>query len=381
MLELGFLVVAAVGAPDANTLESLRALGYVDSAPTSNPEERGVTLLREPAYPGMNLLSSRHKATAHLVDMQGEIHHSWQDPGAGQWMHVELQPDGDILALTKDAFLTRLDSDSRVVWRLRTRVHHDFTVASDGRILALSRRIAHKTFRGMGKMPVLEDTLVWVSPRGEIISEHSVFDRVRHFVSKNRIQSLHRAVKRRKPWKKIARPEYEGDLTHTNSVEILDLPVAGVAPAGSILLSMRELNRIAILDAELTTVLWVWGGPKLQGQHHATQLDNGNILVFDNGVERRSSRVIEVDPASREMVWTYSNPELFTRLRGAAQMLPNGNVLVTESDSGHAIEVTRDRKIVWEFWNPEVRTDRGRTERDAIYRLLRYPPSYFAANE
>ena len=37
---------------------------------------------------------------------------------------------------------------------------------------------------------------------------------------------------------------------------------------------------------------------------------------------------------------------------GSTQRLPNGNTLVTESDSGRAFEVTADREIVWEFYNP-----------------------------
>ncbi|MEM6733340.1 MAG: hypothetical protein AAF658_17405, partial [Myxococcota bacterium] len=69
------------------------------------------------------------------------------------------------------------------------------------------------------------------------------------------------------------------------------------------------------------------------------------------------------------------------RLRRSAQALPNGNVLITESDSGHALEVTRTHQVVWEFWNPEVRTNLKTPRRDAIYRLIRYPQSYSASLE
>ncbi len=375
MTVIGLVLAAALGAPDVDTLDSLRALGYLDSVPTDNPEDRGVTLLRGGAYYGMNLLSSRHKATAHLVDMEGEIHHNWRDPGARQWMHAELQPNGDLLAVTKDTFLTRLDSDSKVRWRLRLRAHHDFAVARDGRILALSRRHSTEVFPGFGKLPVLEDTLVWISPTGKILSERSLLDLVKHMIPEARLEVLHGAVKKKAPWRRLTLPEYPGDLTHANSVEFLDSPIDGIAPAGAIMISIRELNRVVIVDASLRKLLWVWGAEQLEGQHDATQLENGNILVFDNGVRRERSRVLEIDPKSRTVVWSYAHPKLFTRLRGAAQMLPNGNVLITESDSGHAIEVTREKKVVWEFWNPEVRTDRGRAERDAIYRLVRYPPS------
>ena len=49
-------------------------------------------------------------------------------------------------------------------------------------------------------------------------------------------------------------------------------------PEALILLSVREINRIVILNATAKEVLWEWGKGWLQGQHHATLLDNGNIL-------------------------------------------------------------------------------------------------------
>jgi hypothetical protein len=47
------------------------------------------------------------------------------------------------------------------------------------------------------------------------------------------------------------------------------------------------------------------------GQHAPTPLENGKILIFDNGViVRRPAavlRVIEVNPATNEIVWTYQD--------------------------------------------------------------------------
>ena len=42
----------------------------------------------------------------------------------------------------------------------------------------------------------------------------------------------------------------------------------------------------------------------------------------------------------------------FTATCGTAERLPNGNTLITESDNGRAFEVTPDKEIVWEFYNP-----------------------------
>jgi hypothetical protein len=63
-------------------------------------------------------------------------------------------------------------------------------------------------------------------------------------------------------------------------------------------------------------------------------------------------------------------------LRGDAQALPNGNVLITESTKGRVLEITRAGEIVWEFWSP-TRGEANR--RRQIYRMLRLPAERFDA--
>ena len=90
-------------------------------------------------------------------------------------------------------------------------------------------------------------------------------------------------------------------------------------------------------------------------QHQPTLLPNGNLLVFDNQGHNGRSKVIEIDPATQAVVWSYCDSEstpLFSRTCGSSQRLPNGNTLITESDYGRALEVTAAGDIVWEFRNP-----------------------------
>lgn len=82
-------------------------------------------------------------------------------------------------------------------------------------------------------------------------------------------------------------------------------------------------------------------------------------MVFDNwgGRSHKSvSRILEIDPVTQRVVWRYSGgeeEEFFSEIRGKQQALPNGNVLITESQEGRVLEVTRDakREIVWEYYN------------------------------
>jgi hypothetical protein len=55
-------------------------------------------------------------------------------------------------------------------------------------------------------------------------------------------------------------------------------------------------------------------------QHDPRPLPNGNLLIFDNGPHRRDhpapySRVIEVDPRTRAIVWEYRDQSLFDLLQ------------------------------------------------------------------
>ena len=103
-------------------------------------------------------------------------------------------------------------------------------------------------------------------------------------------------------------------------------------------------------------------------------LANGHIMVFDNGVKNKASRVVEMDPATGQIVWQYQAPvpqSFYTLSKGSAQRLDNGNTLITNSDNGKVFEVTSAGEIVWEyrctFYNQHDR-------RAAIVRAHRFVP-------
>jgi outer membrane protein assembly factor BamB len=140
------------------------------------------------------------------------------------------------------------------------------------------------------------------------------------------------------------------------------------------MLCFRNVNQIAILERETKSILWVWGEGELQWPHHPTMLDDGNILIFDNGVGREYSQVIEVDPTTGQIVWRYvGNPPqaFYSFSKGSPQRLPNGNTLICDSDNGRALEVTAEGETVWEWYNP-AKTEDGK--RIVVYRMTRLSP-------
>ena len=129
------------------------------------------------------------------------------------------------------------------------------------------------------------------------------------------------------------------------------------------LVSVRELETIAIIDGEEKTVVWALTG-LWRRQHDPILLDGGNILLFDNyaGPDADESRVAEFDPFSQKVFWEYRGNDdepFFSDVGGVNQRLPNGNTLIIESAFGRAFEVDPSGQIVWEYLNPHRAGENG----------------------
>jgi hypothetical protein len=143
----------------------------------------------------------------------------------------------------------------------------------------------------------------------------------------------------------------------------------------------------------------------------------GNMLIFDNGGAagygalvdglrdadgsplgtwpnkfRMFSRVIEINPVNKRVVWEFKQPRLsedldgdgkilgneklfFSNLMSSAQRLPNGNTLICEADVGRIFEVTESGEIVWEYAPTWLKSGGGMFD-GAVYRAYRVPYSW-----
>lgn len=323
------------------------------------PLVQGVTRYdAEKAYDGVNLVISAHRPEAALVDMKGRLLHTWTleygkafkvpkkffewTPHQTSWRRVHVYPNGDLLAIFEGIGMVKLDADSNLLWKHGGRAHHDIFVDDDGLIHTLARSV---TKNRMFPVPILEDFVLVISPDGKTVERHSL------------LEALYDSPFR---WFTSLIPNIN-DIFHANTVEVLDGRLADRIPAfaaGNWLVSMRNLDTIAVIDRETKRCVWAMAG-QWKMQHQPTVLENGNVLLFDNmgvrGAPGGGSRVIEFDPATREIHWSYqgTKKETFdTPYLGSSSRLPNGNTLITESVTGRAFEVTRDGEIVWEYVNP-----------------------------
>jgi outer membrane protein assembly factor BamB len=364
-----------LGAPDAETRRMLEALGYSAWADSASGEGEGGVLRLDAARaaPGASLYSSTTRASAQLVDLDGRVLRRWQDPAprAKGWDHVELGPDGALFAIDGNGVLQKWSADGQLLWRVDIAAHHDLAVADDGRVLVLVQ-----ARRDLGSvtppLPIVDNAIVTLAPDGTRLGEVWLGDVLGPLLSEKRRAEVARHQRERDPedWDPQAL-----DVFHANSLAILPRDLPGVGARGDVLVSVRGLDLLAVLALDPLRLVWSWGPGELELQHDASILPDGHFLVFDNGRRRRWSRVLELDPAAGRIVWEYgSAPEqrFFSAKRGGSQKLQNGNVLITDSESARAFEVTPEGDVVWEFLNPE----REGEKRAAIYRMTRHaaPP-------
>ncbi|MFL6196213.1 MAG: arylsulfotransferase family protein [Thermoanaerobaculia bacterium] len=353
----------------------VRALPYLQGYRPA--QDRPLVVLRDrtAAWPGLNLYVSGHAAEAELMDMDGRMLHRWRyplrrlwpdltaDPNNAKleyWRRAYLFPDGDLLGIYEGLGIVKLDARSRVLWSRRGGFHHDLSVQEDGSLWVLDRE---------GKI------LPRINPRQGVLEDFVT--ELDHSGRPLRRISILQALERSRWAGLLQRMPGSGDLLHTNTLEVLDGRFADRDPAfrkGNLLISVHRIDTLAVIDPDQGTVVWARTGA-WRRQHQPTFLDDGRLLMFDNlGAGRDRSRVVELDPRTGRILWQFGR-DLFSKTLGSCQRLPNGNTLITESENGRALEVTRDGRVVWEFHNPHRAGDRGELVA-VLFEMVRLPPDF-----
>ncbi|GJM43787.1 MAG: hypothetical protein DHS20C21_06290 [Gemmatimonadota bacterium] len=376
---------ASIPSELAEQIEALESLGY-SSGQTEARDQVGVTRWDpERSAPGWNLYTSGHGPEAILMDMEGNELHRWRRdyleiwPGrkknqVGQeyWRRARLLPDGDLVVLFEGQGIARLDVDSQVKWARHQRSHHDVTVLESGEIWVLER-IARMLPHVDPDRATLEDLVTMLRPDGTLIRTVSLLECLENSPDLD--------------WRSLSADftasaasrllnAKAGDIFHTNSILALN-PDQGPGPPGPnrALFSFRHLDLVAVVDLEQRHATW-WVAGLTAAQHDAQRTWRGTVSAFDNLWAPGRSRVVEIDPDTRDVVWEYGSgaqdEPFLSRECGSVRILENGNALVTETDQGRAFEVTRDGERVWEFTNPR-RAGEGDRYVASIFGLARVP--------
>ncbi len=357
------------------TIALITGFFLLSSNSTNDPKllENGILRFnRKLTYPGYNLYNSMTKPIAYLMDLEGQVVHKWAGKNVKiqNWHHIEPVIDGSIIAIATGQGLVKINWGNQKEWFTPGGFHHDLDILSGRTIYALMRKGRNIPYKNT-KLQVLDDLIGILNSNGKIIKTYSLYNIFKDYITEKKLEKIEKYLKKATP--RTLRTDTPSDIFHTNSIEVLRKDVPGLGKRGNILLSIRQLNLIALVDIDEEKVIWSWGQDELEHQHHASVLENGNILLLDNGIRRNYSRVIEINSTTKKIVSEFKGnshiKKFYTDQRGGAQRLPNGNTLITIAQRGKVIEVTPKNKIVWSYLKPGMTKDSKKKR--LLYRMTR----------
>jgi len=293
-----------------------------------------------------------------MIDMFGEVVKEWQFQfPAGSY--AELLPSGNILYSGRDmhhdlfepegatGIILEADSGGNVLWQYEdSRLHHGAFRMKNGNTLVMkwvdlpldfSRKVLGIRGSNSEDAAMLGDLIQEIRSDGSVAWEWIAHENIR-------ADELARC------------PLCPVDTwLHTNSVSEL--------PNGNLLVSFCKVNTVGIIDKKTKNLVWRWGTDgELAHQHAPVMLQNGNILIFDNGyhpngLAQNYSRLVEV-ARNKEKVWSYDGPsggdmkqQIYSSMWSNCRRLANGNFLGCEGTTGRIFEVTKGGDLVWEWVN------------------------------
>ncbi len=319
----------------------------------------------------------------YLIDMEGNEAHRWQLPfPPGDYGYLlpngnlfylgktPLAPEANMFAawrLFKGGALLEVDWQGNVVWEHRDPMHHHDgrrTESGGAVYLTIEPLPPEVQSRVQGGLPGSEhrgqmwaDRIVEVDAQGQVLWEWH-------------------AAEHLDPETDVITPtDLRDEWSHANTVVPL--------PGGDVIVSFRNISTVARIDRATGEFVWKLGWDLLAQQHDPSLLPNGNVLIFNNGARRQRSplifsSVIEVEPATGNVVWEYRDStammSFFSSYISGAQRLPNGNTLICEGVPGRIFEVTPEREIVWEYLNPHFSETLVFGATNAVFRAFRYAP-------
>ncbi len=372
---------------------------------------------------GQILFTPMTSLNTYLIDNTGVLNHTWPSsylPGQS----VYWLGNGTILRTIKinvnglggmGGGVQKILWDGTIKWNFRYctenfQSHHDIEPLPNGNLLLIAwENKTRDEAITAGRNPntpigalVYPDHLIEVKPTGlttgEIVWEWHVWD---HLIQDyDPSKENYGSVSDHPELIDINYVSNRGlDWMHTNSIDYNK-------KFDQILISVRNYNEIWVIDHSTSTeeatghsggrsgkggdILYRWGNPaayktgtssdqKFFGQHDARWINEGypgegNILVFNNGVDRPEGRFSSIDEIApqvnengeyylkqgsaynpSEQTWVYiANPatSFYSRLISGVERLANGNTIICDGEQGRFFEVTLSGSTVWTYTNP-----------------------------
>jgi hypothetical protein len=342
---------------------------------------------------GVTLVPEEGNATVKLITNQGLVLNVWNVDAD----RARLLPNCNLLVVHGTKWgakvpkwkalrnkIREYDWNGKIVWEYEASdpVHHDVQRLPDGSTYFLKRTLVPEEWQFRIQDPVRRlsriraDSIVRIDGNGNKVS---VWHAHEH---------LDLNIPGSGGWTRYTTPNSASfrmaDWTHINTISPLpdnkwyDRGDTRFTP-GNLLIQARNWSTTMIIDKDSGNVVWEYAGDsegRVSGGHEPVMIENGlpgagNILLLDNGRNSgQQSRVLEIDPITKGLVWSYTSDGFYTASAGSAQRQMNGNTIISEDRKGRVFEVAPSGEIVWEY-RSEFETNRAR----------RYPSDYCPIKE
>ncbi|MGA7713302.1 MAG: aryl-sulfate sulfotransferase [Rhizomicrobium sp.] len=346
---------------------------------------------------------------SHLIDMNGNEVHRWEKSGfpsyyidpklvKGARGHVLVQletieQDGAGVVPGeppefRNKTIGEIDWNGNIVWKWgaeapggAAKQHHDWHRLPNGNTLVLAHWL--HSVAGFQQPKLLDDVIYEVSPKGKIVWQWVASDHINELgFSDDQIKLIHASLS----------PDYFhiNNMTPVGPNKWAKADDKRFAP-DNIIFDARNANFIAVIDKMTGHIVWEIGPnypsipsrtkavlprpiDQISGQHDVHLIAEGlpgagDLLVFDNQGEagyppaelgvNSGSRVLEIDPSTKEIVWQYTADlsdqpgwGFYSSFISSARRLPNGNTLIDEGMNGRLFQITPKGEIVWEYVSP-----------------------------
>ena len=335
---------------------------------------------------------------ADIINHNGDEIFSW-DFDAAIGNDASLLDDGSMLVCLKanDAAITfggyggvfqKINADQTTDWEVSystttQTAHHDVEYLANGNIIfpvweqLLVSDAAEIGFSG--SQDIYPEAIIEMNPvTQEIVWEWHATD---HLIQDHDSAKLNYGTVQDNPNKidiNYNSAQANGDIMHANGITVDETN-------NIIYLTINNYSEIWVIDHSTTTaqaatstggnynlggdLVYRFGNPltydnvgevTINDVHYPNLLDTGNMLVFSNNIYDNQSAVFEyqLNPPYQlvagednepELVWSFTDSELYSSGLGGAVRTPNGNTLIAEGRDGTVWEVSDSGEVLWKY--------------------------------
>tara|TARA_B100001750_G_scaffold246189_1_gene267748 strand:- start:1844 stop:3223 length:1380 start_codon:yes stop_codon:yes gene_type:complete len=274
--------------------------------------------------------------------------------------HPKLTQNGNLLFGTAgyswwESMIRKIDACSNLVFQNTSElVHHSIELDADASIWAPALLYPQsidpiKVGRNLPENNgYLDDSIVKLSPEGEILFEKSISE----LFIENDMEYLLFSVGDRL---------FDVDPIHLNDIQPVNYD-GEFWKKGDVFISLRHQSMVILYRPSSNEIIWKGVGKSFH-QHDVDILDDHRIAIFNNNSKHFFSGDT-VDGNNEVLIYDFETKEYSSYLseslisydvrtitEGRSEILPNGDLMIEESNFGRTLYFNADGSLAWSFVN------------------------------